>query len=45
MTTQKLNAGTAFPQMTLSLVDGGSVTLPDDIQSCYQIVLFYRAHW
>lgn len=42
---QKLNTGDQFPQMTLSLVGGGSVTLPDDLEGEYNLVLFYRGHW
>jgi len=41
----KLDAGTNFPSMTLNTVDGSQVTLPDDIATSYQIVLFYRGHW
>ena len=43
--TEKLDAGTAFPQMDLTLVGGDTITLPDDISTAYQIVLFYRGHW
>lgn len=41
----KLDAGAAFPPLTLTTVDGGSITLPDDIDTTYQVVLFYRGHW
>ncbi len=43
--TDKLDAGTAFPTMKLALVSGDTITLPDDIQAAYQVVLFYRGHW
>ena len=43
--TEKLDAGAAFPRMNLALVGGDTTTLPDDISTGYQIVLFYRGHW
>jgi len=42
---EKLNLLDRFPSMTLSLAGGGSVTLPDEIETPYAIVLFYRGHW
>lgn len=41
----KLNEGDLFPSMTLALADGGQITLPDEISTPYQVVLFYRGHW
>ena len=41
----KLDLGGTFPSLTLSLVDGRQVTLPDQIETPYAIVLFYRGHW
>ena len=41
----KLNAGDAFPKVTLNLVGGGTVTVPDGIDANYLVVLFYRGHW
>lgn len=41
----KLDLGGTFPSISLSLVGGGSVTLPDQIETPYAIVLFYRGHW
>ena len=43
--SDKLDAGDAFPTTTLRLVDGGSVRLPEDLDSDYAVVLFYRGHW
>lgn len=40
-----LNAGATFPQMTLKLTDGGSRTLPADLDQPWTVVLFYRGHW
>ena len=41
----KLNTGDAFPSMTLNLVGGGTLTVPDDLDSRYKVILFYRGHW
>lgn len=41
----KLRSGEKLPSLTLNLVGGGSVTLPDDIESDFAVVLFYRGHW
>ena len=41
----KLDAGDQFPAMTLTLTDGGTVNLPDDLPADYNVVLFYRGHW
>ncbi|MEM7407938.1 MAG: hypothetical protein AAF458_21790 [Pseudomonadota bacterium] len=42
---QKLDAGEQFPQLELDLVSGGSLVLPDGIETRYLIALFYRGHW
>ena len=41
----KLYEGDAFPSVTLNLVGGGTLTLPDGLDSKYLVVLFYRGHW
>lgn len=41
----KLDSGDKFPQITLDLVDGSTVTLPDQLETPYGVVLFYRGHW
>lgn len=41
----RLNAGDAFPQMTVSTVEGRSLALPADLEGEYAVVLFYRAWW
>ena len=43
--SDKLGIGATFPRMTLNLVSGGTVDLPDGIDAKYKIVLFYRGHW
>lgn len=42
---EKLNAGDGFPSLTLNLVGGGTLALPDRLDSSYSVVLFYRGHW
>ncbi len=42
---RKLEAGEQFPQLELTIEDGSTVTLPDDIGTGQAIVLFYRGHW
>jgi len=41
----KLDTGDQFPSMTLTVVGGETLTIPDDINASYAIVLFYRGHW
>lgn len=36
--------GDRFPPLTASVVDGGSLTLPDGLEGP-GILLFYRGHW
>ena len=41
----KLDTGDPFPRLTLNLVDGSSLALPDGLQGKYKVLLFYRGHW
>tara|TARA_A100001037_G_scaffold299630_1_gene325706 strand:- start:285 stop:422 length:138 start_codon:yes stop_codon:yes gene_type:complete len=42
----QLNIGDTFPAMTLNVVGGGgTITVPDDLDTDYNIVLLYRGHW
>ena len=43
--SDKLNAGDQFPEITLTVGTDGTVTLPDQLDSNYGIVLFYRGYW
>ena len=43
--TAKLEAGNTLPSVTLNLVGGGALTLPDDVDTPYAVLLFYRGHW
>ena len=43
--TGKLDAGAQFPTLALELVNDGRIKLPDEIDSAYLVLLFYRGHW
>ena len=42
---EKLTGGDQFPSLELKVAGGGTVTLPQDIETPYALVLFYRGHW
>ena len=42
---EKLQQGDRFPLITLKLVGGDTVTMPDDMSSRYVALLFYRGQW
>ncbi len=42
---EKLNTGDTFPSLTLDLVSGGTLTVPDGLDAKYKVILFYRGHW
>ncbi len=42
---RRLDAGDAFPRMAWQLVDGGTLTIPNDFEGRWAVVLFYRGHW
>ena len=41
----KLQQGDRMPGITLNLIDGNTLTLPDDMSSRYLAVMFYRGVW
>ena len=41
----KLQQDDRFPTVTLKLVSGGLLTIPNDISTHYAAVIFYRGHW
>ena len=41
----KLVQGDKLPQITFNLIDGGSLTLPDEMPTRYVALLFYRGSW
>jgi len=42
---QRLGIGDRFPTLAVTLVDGGSLDLPDGLGGAYNVILFYRGHW
>jgi len=42
---EKLGIGATFPNLSINLVDGGTMRLPDDLNAKYRVILFYRGHW
>jgi hypothetical protein len=43
--SEKLGIGDTFPGMTINLVDGKTLDLPNGLDAKYRIFLFYRGHW
>ena len=43
--TEKLQQGDRLPELSLNLIDGGTLSLPADMSSRYLAVLFYRGVW
>lgn len=41
----KLNSGEHFPSLSLKLVDGSTLEVPDGLDARYKVILFYRGHW
>lgn len=41
----QLELGDTFPELTLNIAGTESLTLPNDIDTPYAVVLFYRGHW
>ena len=42
---EKLNTGDIFPKLTLDLVEGTKLVVPDGMDARYKVILFYRGHW
>lgn len=42
---ERLDTGATFPKLTLNLVDGTSIVVPDEPDARYKVILFYRGHW
>jgi hypothetical protein len=42
---EKLDVGAQFPEMTIAVTSGGSMTLPSGLGGHYKVILFYRGHW
>jgi peroxiredoxin len=42
---KKLDSGDQLPEFTLTVGAGEQIILPQDINTDYAIILFYRGHW
>jgi len=42
---EQLIPGSVFPDLSLNIAGGDTLSLPTDINSTYTVVLFYRGHW
>ena len=42
---EKLQQGDRMPSLSLNLIDGGTLALPEDMSSRYLALLFYRGVW
>ncbi len=45
MGTRILDSGDRFPEMSFSEVQGGSLTLPGDLNGHWSVLLIYRGNW
>jgi peroxiredoxin len=43
--TGKLDIGDPIPKLTFQLIDGRTLTIPDDLQGNWGVLLVYRGHW
>ena len=43
--SNKIGIGGSLPVLTINLVSGGTLALPDDLGSGYKVIIFYRGHW
>jgi hypothetical protein len=43
--SERLALGKAFPAVTVSLSDGSSMSLPDDMGEAWKAIVFYRGSW
>jgi peroxiredoxin len=41
----RLDPGDAFPEMSVSTVEGRTLRLPGDLEGEYAVLLFYRGWW
>ena len=42
---EKLLQGDRLPKVTFHLLNGETITLPDEAPTRYTALLFYRGHW
>ena len=42
---EKLQQGDRFPRISLKLLSGETIKIPDEAPTRYTALLFYRGHW
>jgi len=42
---EKLTGGDPFPPLALKIAGGGTITVPDDFDTSFTLLLFYRGYW
>ncbi len=43
--SNKFGIGDTLPNLTVDLVGGGTLDLPEGLDAKYRVILFYRGHW
>ena len=43
--SNKFGIGDTLPNVTVDLVGGGTLDLPEGLDAKYRVILFYRGHW
>lgn len=41
----RLENGQRLPEITAPVLDGSPMTLPEEIEDVWTVLLFYRGHW
>lgn len=41
----RLANGDRFPSIVASLLDGGEIKIPEDLEGRWSVLLFFRGHW
>ena len=42
---KQLDQGATFPRMTWTMLDGSSLTIPDDLENRWTVIIILRGHW
>ncbi len=42
---RRLDTGDTFPKLTIRMLGGDTINLPEDVAGHWCVVLFYRGHW
>ncbi len=43
--TRKLDAGDAFPEFSIDMLDGASTTIKSALSGSWSVLLIYRGEW